>query len=167
MKRTLIAAGALAGVVLTLTSGTPAHAEERICRGAIGKTTVDNLRVPQGATCTLRGTYVKGTVKVGRGATVRVFSARIVGNVQSEGHRWVRVERSRVGGSVQLKQGGGVLVRNNKVKGDVQLFSNRKGSKTVSYNRIDGNLQCKSNRPAPTGRGNVVGGNKEDQCRRL
>ena len=44
-----------------------ALAEERVCRGTIGAVTVDNLRVPQGATCTLNGTYVKGTVKVERG----------------------------------------------------------------------------------------------------
>lgn len=167
MKRTMIAAGALAGVVLALTSTPAAHAEERTCRGTIGKVTVDNLRVPQGATCSLRGTGVKGTVKIGKGATVRIYGARIVGNVQSEGHRSVRLERSSVGGSVQLKQGRSVLVHRNKVKGDVQLFSNRAGGKSVSRNRIDGNLQCKSNRPAPTGGMNIVGGNKEDQCRRL
>jgi hypothetical protein len=37
----------------------------------------------------------------------------------------------------------------------------------ISQNRIDGNLQCKENNPAPTGGGNVVQGNKEDQCKRL
>ena len=31
----------------------------------------------------------------------------------------------------------------------------------------NGNLQCKENVPSPTGGGNVVQGNKEDQCRRL
>ena len=37
-------------------SAPTAFAEERSCRGALGKVTVDNLRVPQGATCTLDGT---------------------------------------------------------------------------------------------------------------
>ena len=46
-----------------------AQAEERVCRGTIGATTVDNLRVPQGATCTLNGTKVEGTVKVERNAS--------------------------------------------------------------------------------------------------
>jgi hypothetical protein len=32
---------------------------------------------------------------------------------------------------------------------------------------IDGNLQCTGNSPAPTGSGNVVGGNAEDQCAAL
>jgi hypothetical protein len=29
---------------------------------------------------------------------------------------------------------------------------------------VNGNLQCKENRPPPGGGANVVGGNKEDQC---
>ncbi|MBW4556972.1 MAG: hypothetical protein KME59_13680 [Trichormus sp. ATA11-4-KO1] len=41
------------------------------------------------------------------------------------------------------------------------------GGLTIKNNRIDGNLQCKENRPAPTGGGNIVQGNKEDQCSRL
>ncbi len=32
---------------------------------------------------------------------------------------------------------------------------------------VDGNLQCKENQPRPTGGGNIVHGNKEDQCARL
>jgi len=38
---------------------------------------------------------------------------------------------------------------------------------TLVGTRVDGNLQCKSNRPAPTGDFNRVQGNKEDQCRNL
>lgn len=60
---------ALAAGMLTLMVAAPsAQAEERVCRGTIGATTVDNLRVPTGATCSLSGTQVKGTVKVERGA---------------------------------------------------------------------------------------------------
>jgi hypothetical protein len=46
------------------------------------------------------------------------------------------------------------------------LFSNR-GRQVVLRNRINGNLQCKENQPRPVGGFNVVGGNKEDQCRGL
>ena len=52
------------------------------------------------------------------------------------------------------------------VGGSVQVFQNS-GGVAISRNRIDGNLQCKENSPAPTGGGNVVQGNKEDQCARL
>ena len=145
----------------------PASAEERSCRGSIGAVTVDNLRVPAGATCTLTRTYVKGTVKVARSATLRAYAVRVVGNVQGEGHRSITVsEGSRVNGSLQAKQGGGAVVKDSIFGSDVQFFTNA-GTIRILRNRINGNLQCKSNRPAPTGGGNVVQGNREDQCRNL
>ena len=55
---------ALALTAAALTVPGVAHAEERVCRGSIGATTLDNVRVPTGATCTLRGTTVTGTLKV-------------------------------------------------------------------------------------------------------
>ena len=48
----------------------------------------------------------------------------------------------------------------------MQAFQNT-GGVEIRGNRINGNLQCKENSPRPTGGGNVVGGNKEDQCARL
>jgi hypothetical protein len=164
MRRVLVLVALAAGSVI-VTAG-PASAEERTCRGSIGATTVDNLRVPSGATCTLNGTKVKGTVKVERGATLHARNLRVVGNVQAEGASAVNVAGSQVGGSVQVVQGGSSRLDRNSVKGDVQYFENR-GAISITSNRIDGNLQCKANDPAPTGRGNVVGGNKEDQCARL
>jgi hypothetical protein len=165
----------------------PAHAEELTCRGTIGARTVDNLRVPQGATCTLNGTRVKGTIKVQRNATLQAVRIRVVGNVQGEGAAIVRVlQGSTVGGSVQVVQGGlsrvadsvvtgdilndenrrAVSAVRNRVGGNIQAFKNT-GGVTFSANRVDGNLQCKENQPRPTGSANVVRGNKEDQCSRL
>jgi hypothetical protein len=155
--------GSLAIAALT---AAPALAEERTCRGTIGATTVDNLRVPQGATCTLNGTRVKGTVKVERGATLTASGISVVGNIQAEGAAAVNVAASTVGGSVQIVQGGSSKLDRNSVKGDVQYFENR-GTISIISNRIDGNLQCKENSPRPAGGGNIVGGNKEDQCARL
>jgi hypothetical protein len=167
MTRTLtcviVAAGALATSMLV---SSPAHADERTCRGTIGATTVDNLRVPQGAVCKLNGTTVKGTITVQARATLRAERVRVVGNVQSENARRVVVRGSSVGGSIQHVQGGSAEIRNNRVEGDVQMFRND-ARIAITGNRIDGNLQCKSNSPAPTGGANRVGGNKEDQCRRL
>lgn len=145
----------------------PAVAEERACRGTIGSVTVDNLRVPQGATCTLSGTFVKGTIKVERDATLHAGAIRVIGNIQSENHRHVEVSRSsRIDGSVQVKQGGSATIDSSIFGSDVQFFTNAAEIR-ITNNRIDGNLQCKENRPAPTGGGNVVQGNKEDQCARL
>ena len=73
---------------------------------------------------------------------------------------------SRVNGSLQVTQGGGATVSNSIFGSDVQFFTSA-GAISITSNRINGNLQCKSNVPAPVGGGNVVGGNKEDQCRRL
>lgn len=167
MFRTMTTVTAGLGVVAaSLLGAAPAQAEERSCRGTIGAVTVDNLRVPQGATCTLDGTVVKGTITVQSQATLRAVQVRVVGNVQSENARRVVVRGSSVGGSIQHVQGGSASVNNNRVTGDVQMFSNS-GEIVISRNRINGNLQCKANTPAPTGGGNVVDGNKEDQCRSL
>jgi hypothetical protein len=161
-------------------------AEERTCRGEIGATTVDNLRVPQGATCTLNGTTVTGTIKVERSATLKAQSVNVIGNVQAENHKLVVVKKSTVGGNIQIEQGGGaqivnvrikqalqfdannnqLVARRNRITTDLQAFQNR-GGVEISNNTIDGNLQCKENSPAPVGGGNRVGGNKEDQCAHL
>jgi hypothetical protein len=168
-------------------SSTTAMAEERVCKGTLGAVTVDNLRVPQNATCTLYGTRVKGTIKVESNATLRARKVMVIGNVQAQNARLVLVtEKSRIGGSVQVVKGGGatvadtfvngnILYDENQAKlsvlrsdvgGNVQVFQNT-GGVLIRYNVIDENLQCKANSPAPIGGSNTVGGNKEDQCSRL
>jgi hypothetical protein len=179
-----MAAGLVFASLATLVP--PALAEETTCRGTIGARTVDNLRVPAGAACTLNGTRVKGTIKVERNATLRATKVRVIGNIQAENHRQVTVGGSVVGGSIQIKQGGAFKVTATDVRGsiqvddnrgasrlggndvnqDVQVIKHRKGIAIVN-NTIDGNLQCKENNPAPTGGVNDVQGNKEDQCQRL
>ncbi len=166
-----------------------ALAEERTCRGTIGATTVDNLRVPQGATCTLNGTTVKGTVNVENTAKLYANGVRVIGNIQSEGFQTIVVrEGSRVGGNVQLengRSGGTGKVISSRVEGDLQFFSNKArmearsntilanlqavsntGGLVIKNNRISENLQCKQNNPPPTGGGNTAG-DKENQCRKL
>ena len=179
---------ALAASLLTLALlPQVALAEEKVCRGTIGARTLDNVKVPQGASCTLRGTKVKGTIKVNKNARLEAIDVNVIGNVQGEGARNVIVRKtSRVGGSVQVVQGKKAKVTNSRVNGDilyddqsarvvalrnrvggnVQAFQNTGGTK-IAGNVIDGNLQCKENHPAPTGGNNRVGGNKEDQCKSL
>jgi hypothetical protein len=162
-------------------------AEERTCRGTLGGITVDNLRVPDGATCTLYGTQVQGTIKVETNAILRAHRITVIGNIQAEDARTVTVDRqSRVGGSIQIVQSGSasildthvnadilfddntgrLVARRNTIGGNLQAFQNT-GGVTIAGNTIDGNLQCKENNPPPTGGNNVVHGNKEDQCARL
>lgn len=157
---------ALAAAVAALAAAAPGAAEERVCRGAIAAATVDNLRVPDGATCRLSGTRVKGTISIGTDARLVATGVRVVGNVQAEGHRSVTLRAGTVGGSVQLVQGREATVRLVRIGGDLQSFENT-GAQRFVRNRIDGNLQCKENRRRPQGGVNIVGGQKEDQCRRL
>jgi hypothetical protein len=108
------------------------------------------------------GRYTHGM----RGATLNASRLRVISTVQAENAARVNVSRSRIGGSVQVVQGRSSRLRANVVKGDVQYFENR-GTISVRRNRIDGNLQCKENHRRPRGGGNVVAGNKEDQCSTL
>ena len=187
MRRGTAGLTAALALVVAAAAPTAAHAEERTCRAKLGRVTVDNVRVPQGATCTLTGTYVKGTVKVERRARLFARAVRVVGNVQAENARRVNVVRSsRIGGSVQVKQGGAARVAGSRINGDVQYDHNRRylvvngnrvggsiqvvgnrGGAEVYRNVVNGNLQCKENRPRPRGGGNRVGGSKEDQCARF
>jgi hypothetical protein len=163
----LVLPAALAAGALT---AAPARAEERTCRGTLGVTAVDNLRVPSGVTCILWGTRVRGTVKVESGATLFAFAVRVVGSVQAENARRVTVVASQIGGSVQIVQSRNASTLSqldrNVVGQDVQYFENG-GAISITRNWIIGNLQCKANIPAPTGGGNVVGGTKQDQCAML
>lgn len=109
---------------------------------------------------------VQGTVKVERGATLMASRISVIGSVQAEGAAAVNVAASSVGGSVQIVQGRNSRLDRNSVQGDVQYFESR-GTISITGNRVDGNLQCKENSPPPTGGGNVVQGNKDDQCARL
>ncbi len=177
------------GLAALLLAAQAAQAEERTCRGTIGSTTVDNLRVPQGASCTLNGTKVEGTVKVERNAKLVANTIRVKGNVQSEGFKAITLrQESVVVGSVQLENGldgGAGKVLSSKVNGDLQYLSNEArmvargstilanlqanqntGGLVIENSRIAENLQCQANNPRPTGGGNTAG-DKEDQCARL
>jgi hypothetical protein len=175
--------GTLLGCVSVILLPAIVVAEERTCRGEIGAVIVDNLRVPEGASCTLNRTQVNGTIKVESRASLNARGVRVVGKVQAENARQVSVTHSRIDGSLQVKHGGSASVQSSIVQGDIQYDGNRRllrvndnrvggnvqviGNQAraeIYRNRIDGNLQCKENRPFPIGAGNWVQGNREDQC---
>lgn len=176
------------------TGGVPeeiAAQETFTCRTTLNGGTRDVVVVPDNATCTLNNTQVKGNIIVNTGATLIARGVIVDGNIQAEGHARVSVVKStlrasRVGGSVQIAQGKNASVLDTTINGslqveqnnglfnfsrniigsDLQAFSNTGTGLTISSNRIDGNLQCKSNVPAPRGSGNTAA-SKEDQCARL
>jgi hypothetical protein len=106
MKARRLAAGIAILTVMVVGLGVgPAVAEERVCGGTIGAVTVDNLRVPQQATCRLQGTIVQGTIKVEHAARLVASAVRVIGNVQAEGAASVTVASSRVGGRRRRQSG--------------------------------------------------------------
>lgn len=173
------------GAATTLAS-LPAVAEEFRCTGAVGAVALDNIFVPDGASCTLNRTRANGSIVVGTGARLTATSVSVNGNLQAEGAADVRVGgNSTFGGSVQIVQGGSATITRARINGDLlfdentapleassnviggnlQAFKNMAGVR-LTTNRIKGNLQCKENIPAPTGSGNQAS-SKEDQCARL
>lgn len=183
MNKSLVLGSVAALVAFT---SLPAAAEEYRCTGRVGAVALDNIFVPDGASCVLDRTRAKGNIVVGTGATLVAYSVAINGNLQAEGAADVRVGGySSFGGSVQIVKGGSASIqraritgdilfdenvgpqsaRYNVVGGDLQAFKNMAGVALVG-NRMNGNLQCKENIPAPTGSGNRAA-SKEDQCARL
>ena len=183
MKLTIPLCGLGAALLLATA---PAAAEERQCTGRIGAVYLDNIFVPDGASCTLDGTRAKGNIVVGTGAALSARSVSVNGNLQAEGAHSVRVHgRSTFGGSVQIVQGGTASIETARINGDLLFDENRGpvgadrnvlggnlqafknlGGTTLRRNQMKGNLQCKENIPAPTGGGNRAA-SKEDQCARL
>jgi hypothetical protein len=142
-----VAVFAIAAVTATMVPQT-ALGEERSCRGTLGRVTVDNLRVPQGAACTLNGTRVRGAITVQRAARLVANGVRVTGNVQAENARNVVIRRrSLIGGSVQLVQGGRATVQGSRVNGDIHLDENR-GPLRVRRNAVGGSIQVVRTRAA-------------------
>lgn len=157
------------------------------CNGlSLGAVLLDTVTVPAGASCTLDGTRLTGSLLAGAGAVVRASQARINGSVQADGAASVVLDSgSTVGGSVQIKQGGTATLAaisvsgdlqidglagpaaasGNRIGGNLQAIGNR-GGLTLGANTVRGVLECKDNLPAPTGAGNVAS-QKLDQCRGL
>jgi cytoskeletal protein CcmA (bactofilin family) len=90
---------------------------------------VDEVNVPAGATCTLEGTTVDGNVSVGVSATLIARGVSVDGDVEAEGARDVKVTGTAT------------------IGGNLQADANN-GGRSVSGNRIEGDLQCEQKKPA-------------------
>lgn len=170
---------ALATLPLALTgvavAAAPAHADDRRCTGTIRAVSIDdNVIVPAGATCTLLGTRIDGNVEVKRNGTLIARGVRVDGNIEADDFKRVVVgvrtvngglARSVVGGNIDLDDGGNGDLRRIRIDGNIELDDSARF--VIQRNVVDGNLICSGNRPAPTGGGNVVEGDKEGQCSRL
>lgn len=164
----------------------PGEPEAEACEYS-NRTFARDLKIAADTHCTLINVRVRGDLELGRGSTVIAVDLRVDGDIEGKSASGLTLTSSRVEGDIQFEGGGSVQVRqteidgnlrldsndgslhldDNSVDGNVQVFRNRGGPFTISDNGIEGNLQCKDNDPAPTGGGNVVDGDKEDQCRNL
>jgi hypothetical protein len=161
------------------------HTEPGHCSGRIEAVSVDgDVTVPDGGTCELLGTRVESNISIGRGGRLYARGVDVDGDIEGERTMEVQVtDRSNVGGNLQLESGGTAIVRGSHVDGDLGWEDQRSelelrdttvrgnvdvegntGSLTVSANTIGGALSCQDNAPAPTGSGNAVSGDKEEQC---
>jgi hypothetical protein len=167
--------------------GTQAGAQNVICLGELGDTTVNgDLNVV--GRCTLNGTEVRGKVKLFVGGSWTARDAQIDGDLEGDRANFVAIDRSRIGGKVKLEELVGDLstIEETEVDRDVELTANRTrlellnndfganvnatrntGGVLISGNSIDDDLRCSSNSPAPTGTANTVDGKAEGQCANL
>lgn len=185
MRRITSRIALLATLIAALGLGaSPARAQQVTCIGYVDEVSVGNVVVPEGETCVLDGTDVRGNVTVERDATLEAQAARIAGNLQADGAERVQIANgSQVRGNIQIRRGWAISVIDSRIGGNLQLDRNRgdlrvgrnavggnlqalgnHGGLAITRNRIGGNLQCEGNRPAPRVRDNRVRGNQGGQC---
>jgi hypothetical protein len=166
---------------------TSAVVSPEACNGVLGAITVDGLRVPSGATCTLNGTRVEGNAVVEGSGTLTTQSARIDGNLNAQSHARVSLlSGTTINGNIQITGGGPVRIvsiysggnlrlasnsqgheiSGSQINGNVDIVSNT-GGVLISNNSINGNLACSGNVPLPSGSNNNVDGNTTGQCAAL
>jgi len=150
--------GVAIALTLVLAVATPVRADVYICIGTSHPGTVDNLRVPQDASCTLNGTRVEGNIEVERNGTLHAYTVRVDGNIQSDGGALINVyQNSSVGGSIQADNVGQVNVYSGTfVGGSVQIKIS--GGASINGVEIDSGLLFDTNTRALLASDNTVGG---------
>ncbi|HEU0294603.1 MAG TPA: S8 family serine peptidase [Anaerolineales bacterium] len=133
------------------------------CTSTVHWITADNLVVPPGETCNLVGARIMGTLKVEEGATLSASGLYVKGSIQAKKAASVTISDSTIEGSLQVEEGGSAQLEASHI-GSGALFVKNTGGLSIWNNTINGNLQCKENSLMPTGGGNIIQGNKEEQC---
>ena len=145
---------------------------------------LDNVKVPENASCALAGAIVDGNVQAEEGGSRLVLLNSVVdGNVQVKEGFFVSIKGNTLDGNIQVKETLGdefneiednfldgniqvseneafFSIRNNFTEGNIQFEKNTGGGAIVD-NQVEGNLQCFDNFPDPTVSGNTVGGDFE------
>jgi hypothetical protein len=126
------------------------------CTAIVVGGSYDNVTVPEGSTCTLRGVTVRGNVVALKNARLFVEDSRVDGNIQGENAAVVHVRGGRLGGNLQVQEGVstgelGVSITGGTVltQGDIQIAKVRTGQIVVADAVLDkGNLQLEENEVA-------------------
>jgi hypothetical protein len=174
----VLVASLLVALLAVLYGSSPASAADTQCNGVpgapetIGAVTVDQVVVPDGAWCRLKGTTVNQNVILGVGSNLVTWNAQVGGNIQAtDGPRSVRIFETDVQGNIQVKKatrriligdetcridpyvGGNIQLEENlggigicqmTIAEDLQLFKNS-GRIRVIDNDVGENLQVTDN----------------------
>lgn len=135
----------------------------------IHRANIDGNIQSWGARIRVRASTIDGDYQAKGGPSVNFVRYNTFGgNIQTEeGVKYLQATHNEVDGNIQHVKSRNAEILSNRVNGDVQVFENRNTVLKISWNRIKGNLQCKSNYPRPTGGNNTVAGDKEGQCYRF
>lgn len=123
------------------------------CTGVVVGGTYENIKVPDGASCTLRGVVVTGNVIALKDARLTVEDSRVDGNIQGENAAVVHVRGGRLGGNIQVHEGVstgelGVSITGGTVltQGNIQVTKMRTGRILITDAILEkGNLQLEEN----------------------
>ena len=171
-------------LLVTLASRATVRAADTLCTGSLGAITVENLIVPDNASCTLNGTIVIGNLTVKHNATLLAYAAQVGNDAKADGAARVSFyPGSSVGHDLHVSKSEAADIQSIDVKNNLVFNENSQavsaagstigkdfqatkntGGVSINNNTIGGNLQCKDNNPPPSGSGNLVSGNMENQC---
>ncbi|WP_135229757.1 hypothetical protein [Deinococcus fonticola] len=138
------------------------------CKGTLtSRNIAANILVPAGATCLLNDVMITGNVQVQSGASLTVRNANVQGFVSGRaGFRHLDVQGSIVQGEVRAEEGGSFNLNDSQVTGHVRVSRNT-GPVRIAHATLNRDLECWSNRAAPTGTWLRVDGRQLGQCSRL
>lgn len=123
------------------------------CSGVLAAGAHQNVEVPAGASCSIRGVTVDGNVVARENARLVVESSNIKGNIQGEKAAEVHVSGGVIGGNIQVQGGSspdglGVSITNGTrmTDGGIQVTQMRTGRIVITDVILEkGNLQVEDN----------------------
>jgi hypothetical protein len=157
LEDTTVNGDVVVGIDATLTASAGTTIEGLVVRPTDCSTTInagvlDNVVVPDGATCTLNGTNVTGSIKVGTGSSLFTNAATVGGNVQgTDAPQTVIMLDTNIGQSVHIEQAVGRITIGNAgcavdpiVGIDVHLANNH-GLIALCYLSVGNNMILQGN----------------------